>query len=193
MSGLFFLRVAVWTPFSGTNFGVFFSVWSWLVAFLVVFCLGFCLMFGRFAPETVRKNSLNVRASVSRKVFGHELRQLWWCGFGWFLAGVLFGILHISGRHFSPLSGLPFLFGLSLLLSLPLLPSSLGVGPCPFLFSSCSACRTRRPWKAGRCCTRFASFFLSCLLSFSFCLGRLPSPSLLFLFLSLSLALHQSV
>ena len=100
----------------------------------------------------------------------------------------------VSGRIFSPLSGLPFLFGLSLLLSLPLFPSFLGVGPgspsfLPDVYVQDDNALGRQ---VG------AALAVLCVLSFLF---SLPGPAPLslaplfhfFLFLSLSLALHQSL
>ena len=56
------LRVAVWKNFRSEL--LFLGV-SLGLGFSVVLCLGFCFMCGRFATETVWKNSLNVRSCVS--------------------------------------------------------------------------------------------------------------------------------
>ena len=57
--------------FSGANFC--FRVSVLFLCFLVGFCLGFCFTFWRFVPESVRKNSLDVRSAVFEKIFGSEL------------------------------------------------------------------------------------------------------------------------
>ena len=56
------LRVAVGNQFSGANFCFLAS--RLVLCFSMVFCMCFCFRFWHFAPETVRKNSLNVRSSV---------------------------------------------------------------------------------------------------------------------------------
>ena len=65
-----FLRVAVRNKFSGANFCFWVSVL--VLCFSVVFCLGFSFMIWRFAPETVWKNSLDVRSCF----FGFALSSL---------------------------------------------------------------------------------------------------------------------
>ena len=66
MSDLLFLK-----KFSGPNFC--FRVSVLFLCFLVGFCLGFCFTLWRFVPESVRKNSLDVRSAVFEKIFGTEL------------------------------------------------------------------------------------------------------------------------
>ena len=54
------LRVVFLKKFSGANFC--FRVLVLVLCFLVGFCLCFCFIFWRFAPETVWKNSIDVRS-----------------------------------------------------------------------------------------------------------------------------------
>ena len=65
-----FLRVVVRNKFSGANFCFWVSVL--VLCFSVVFCLGFSFMIWRFAPETVWKNSFDVRSCF----FGFVLSSL---------------------------------------------------------------------------------------------------------------------
>ena len=122
---------------------------------------------------------------VFRKVFGHELRQLWWCVFGWFLPAFCLGFCTGFREKFFTAFELPFLSVFLFFSPSPFFLLLLGSAWVPFLLFLLFACRTRRLWKAGRCCTRFASLFLSSF--FLFLSGPTPlSPSLLFSF-SLSL------
>ena len=71
--------------FSGANFG--FWVLLLVLCFSVLFCLGFCFIFWRFAPESVRKNSLDVRSAVFcvRSLFLWFFRRRRFCLFSFFL------------------------------------------------------------------------------------------------------------
>ena len=197
-----FLRVAVWKNLrERTCFWVLVLV----LCFLVVFCWGFGLILWRFAPESVWKNSLDVRSVVFKKFSGANF-CFWGVGVGHVFVGAvllmfLLYVLAVRSRRclenfswcqvsspfgscvfFGPVSGSAvLLFSL-----LPLVPPALGVGP-GFFSSLLVVCRQdiARLRKARHCSTRLAllhSFF-------SLCPGRLPSPSLASPSFSLSLSL----